>query len=335
MVHRGGMRKGGLSRRGTCGRASAHSITESWLGGRVEHSLIGSLPSSRERLVTAHPSAFAPSPFPAAPAAAIAIRPLVSAADLRMCVALQREIWGTTFDPVPSSMLYVATHLGGIAFGAFDAPESLVGFVFGLTGVDEAGNVIHWSHMLAVRDHFRDAGLGRRLKECQRQELLRRRIGEMYWTYDPLIAKNAHLNLNLLGARVVRYVPDMYGDTGSPLHHGLATDRLVVVCETSRPADPVSSALDVTEARSPILTVAPQVGDQVVRVAGETPPRLRLEIPSEFAQLLASAPAEARTWHAATREHFQWAFGNGYVVTGLRRDPATSRSFYLLEQVAR
>lgn len=306
-----------------------------WLGGRVEHSLIRSLSSSRERLVTAHRSTLAPSPFPAATTSAIAIRPLRSAADLRACVALQREIWGATFDPVPTSMLQVATHLGGIALGAVDAHDTLVGFVFGLTGVDEVGNVIHWSHMLAVRDQFRDAGLGRRLKESQRQELLRRNIGEMYWTYDPLIAKNAHLNLNILGARVVRYVPDMYGDTGSPLHHGLATDRLIVVCETSRPADPVASALELGEARTPILTIAPQGDDHVARPGAETPPRLRLEIPSEFAQLLARTPAEARTWHAATREHFQWAFASGYVVTGLRRDPATGRSFYVLEQVAR
>jgi predicted GNAT superfamily acetyltransferase len=126
----------------------------------------------------------------------------------------------------------------------------------------------------------------------------------------------------------------MYGDTGSPLHHGLATDRLIVVCETSRPPDAVSSVLDSAEARAPLLTAAPRPEDPLARVGGETAPRLRLEIPSEFAQLLATAPAEARTWHAATREHFQWAFGSGYVVTGLRRDSATGRSFYMLEQVA-
>jgi predicted GNAT superfamily acetyltransferase len=248
---------------------------------------------------------------------------------------LQRDIWGTRFDPVPTAMLHVATHLGGVALGAFDAQNTLVGFVFGLTGIDDAGNVIHWSHMLAVRDHLRDAGLGRRLKEAQRQELLRRNIGEMYWTYDPLIAKNAHFNLNVLGARVVRYVPDMYGDTGSPLHHGLATDRLVVVCETSRPVETSFATLDVVDDRTPVLTVTPRGDDRLAHVGGETPPRLRVEIPSEFSQLLIDAPAEARTWHAATREHFQWAFGSGYVVTGLRRDPATGRSFYLLERVAR
>ena len=291
-------------------------------------------PPSRETLVTLPHSALA-SPFAASETSAIVIRPLESADDQRACVALQREIWGTTFDPVPSSMLQIAMHLGGVALGAFDDRQALVGFVFGLTGIDEAGHVIHWSHMLAVRDHLRDAGLGRRLKECQRQELLRRHIHEMYWTYDPLIAKNAHLNLNVLGARVVRYVPDMYGDTGSPLHHGLATDRLIVVCETSRPPVACSTVLDADDARTPLLTPLARADDRLARVDGDTAARLRLEIPAEFAQLLAEAPTVARTWHAATREHFQWALGSGYVVTGLRRDPSTGRFFYLLEHATR
>ena len=263
------------------------------------------------------------------------IRPLVSAADQRDCIALQREIWGATFDPVPASLLHVALHLGGVALGAFDAQGHLGGFVFGLTGIDERGKVIHWSHMLAVRAHLREAGLGRRLKECQRQELARRQIDEMFWTYDPSIAKNAHFNLNVLGAKVVRYVPDMYGDTGSPLHHGLATDRLIVVCETAHAHEPVSSTLDEHDHTTPVLTAKPRAGDPLATIGGPTPPRLRLEIPSDFSQLLAERPADARTWHAATRDHFQWALGSGYGVIGLRRDPATERSFYLLDMAAR
>lgn len=264
---------------------------------------------------------------------AIVLRALASTAEYHACVDLQREIWGSAFDPVPGAILQIAIHLGGIALGAFDDAGVLVGFVFGLTGIDEDGSVIHWSHMLAVRASLRDAGVGRRLKERQRQELRRRGIAEMYWTYDPLIAKNAHINLNVLGARVVRYVPDMYGDTGSPLHHGLATDRLVVVCDTTGPAQPAPMTLDAADASTPILTARLQPGDLEASVGGPRAPRIRLEVPSDFAELLNTAPAEARTWHTATREHFQWALANGYVVLGLRRDTVTSRSFYLLERV--
>lgn len=268
------------------------------------------------------------------PDAALVVRPLESTADHQACVALQREIWGDSFDPVPAAILQVAIHLGGIALGAFDTGGRLAGFVFGLTGLDEHGHIVHWSHMLGVRTDLRDAGLGRSLKERQRQELRRRGIARMYWTYDPLIAKNAHLNLNVLGAKVVRHVPDMYGQTGSPLHHGLATDRLVVALDTGRAPTPISATLERSDAASPMLTARPRSGDPIV-APNEPPQRFRLEIPPDFAQLLADQPTEARAWHAATREHFQWALGNAYTVIGLRRDPATGRSFYLLEQVAR
>ena len=84
----------------------------------------------------------------------------------------------------------------------------------------------------------------------------------MYWTFDPLVAKNAHLNLNLLGARVVEYVRDMYGTTTSPLHNGLATDRLIVVCDTGpRPARPIARRARGQLEQCPVLTPEPRAGD--------------------------------------------------------------------------
>jgi chorismate synthase len=258
------------------------------------------------------------------------IRPITTLAEYRECVALQREIWGDSYEPVPAALLQVSSHVGGITAGAFDKDGQLVGFVFGLTGVSGSG-VIHWSHMLGVRSAQQNAGVGRALKEYQRHELERRKIGAMYWTYDPLIAKNAHFNLNVLGARVVGYEPDMYGDTGSPLHHGLPTDRLVVVLDTARAAREVSSVLDDGHARAPVLTAHSQAGDPALAPGDTSAPQLRIEIPSDFAKLLADAPADARAWHTATRKHFQWALAEGYTVSGLRRDPRTSRSFYILD----
>jgi predicted GNAT superfamily acetyltransferase len=265
---------------------------------------------------------------------AVVIRPLASLADYRACAALQLEIWGDPFDgAVSPSLMQVATYVGGLAVGAFGPGGDLVGFVFGLTGVD-GGKTIHWSHVLGVRTSLRNAGIGRLLKEYQRAELARRHIGEMYWTFDPLIAKNAHLNLNLLGARVVRYAPDMYGPSGSPLHHGLATDRLVVVCETAVPPPdqvpivPIASDL-------PLLTPFARKDDQLVRVDRDRPPHVGLEVPTDFPTLLAQAPERAATWHAVVRTNFQWAFANGYTVTALRRNAAGTRSFYVLESPSR
>ncbi|HEX3866339.1 MAG TPA: hypothetical protein VHV78_06275 [Gemmatimonadaceae bacterium] len=259
------------------------------------------------------------------------IRPLASADDFRACVDLQLDIWGAGFRVVPTPILQVSAHIGGILAGAFDAGGLLIGFVFGLTGIDDDGRVVHWSHMLGVRPNLRNGGIGRRLKEYQRRELARRRITEMLWTYDPLIAKNAHFNLNVLGARVERYAPDMYGDMGSPLHHGLATDRLIVACDTSRTAPAAPLALDPADAELPLVTAVPMPGDRILSLSAKPPARLRLEIPSDFAQLLATSAADATMWHAATRRHFQWALALGYDVAGVRRDQSTARTFYLLE----
>ena len=282
--------------------------------------------------VTMHHSTLAESHSSPAntPSSTNVIRPLASLAEYAECVALQKKIWGEEYEAVPSAVLQVSTHVGGITAGAFDKDGQLVGFVFGLTGPD-GSKLIHWSHMLGVRSARQNAGVGRMLKEYQRKELARRHIGEMYWTYDPLIAKNAHFNLNVLGVRVVRFVPNQYGISDSPLHHGLPTDRFVVVCDTAREPREASRVLDAGDARTPVLTASPQAGDPVLATTGKPTPRVRIEIPTDFAQLLADAPASAERWHAATRKHLLWALSHDYSVTGFRRDAATARSFYILD----
>jgi predicted GNAT superfamily acetyltransferase len=257
-----------------------------------------------------------------------AVRPITGLDEFHACVALQREVWGEDFESVPASMLQVATYVGGICLGAFLPDGELCGFVFGLAGTID-GRPVHWSHLLGVTETARNLGVGRLLKEHQRQLLASRGIPEMCWTFDPLIAKNAHLNLNLLGASVVRYVPDMYGTTDSPLHHGLATDRLLVSCPTTPATTTGARVHDF--ANAPVLTPAPQAGDDVLALEAGRPDAIRIEVPADFRQLLARAPATAADWHDALRRHFLWALGAGYVVTGLLRDPLTSRSFYTLQ----
>ena len=129
----------------------------------------------------------------------VTIRPLQSQADYAACVALQHETWGPGFgEAVPPAILNVAQRVGGVAAGAFDDAGALLGFVFGLTGV-ERGRVVHWSDMLAVRAGLRDAGIGRALKAWQREAARAAGASVMYWTYDPLVARNAYLNFMRLG----------------------------------------------------------------------------------------------------------------------------------------
>ena len=111
------------------------------------------------------------------------------------CVELQRAIWGEDLrDPVPAPLLRASQKVGAVLIGAFDDKNRLAGFVFGITGIRE-GRPAHWSHMLGVRPDVRGLGVGRRLKELQRERLLELGVEVAYWTYDPLVARNAHLNL--------------------------------------------------------------------------------------------------------------------------------------------
>lgn len=257
----------------------------------------------------------------------IVVRPITTGAECRACVALQHEVWGPgSGDAVPASILQVVPRVGGLVAGAF-ADGELTGFVFGLPALIY-GAPAHWSHILGVRESARNLGVGRALKEFQRAELARRGIACLYWTYDPMVAKNAHLNLNLLGARVVEYVRDMYGTTASPLHSGLATDRLVVACDTGARSPRSTERPDLP--KSPVLTIEPRGGD-VPGAPDARTPALLLEIPADFQAMAANDPARAARWHGATRGYFERALYEGYAVTALHRDPVTSRAFYVLE----
>ncbi|MGO9437496.1 MAG: GNAT family N-acetyltransferase [Terracidiphilus sp.] len=161
--------------------------------------------------------------------------------ELEACVQLQIETWGyDDSDVIPRKAFLVGQKIGGQVIGAFDtdlpgagpsgSPESLVGFAMSLPGVKtgngEPRSYLH-SHMLAVRDSYRNRGLGAKLKLQQRLEAISRNIHLMEWTFDPLEIKNAHLNIHKLGAVVRCYYVNFYGVSSSRLQGGLPTDRLV------------------------------------------------------------------------------------------------------------
>jgi predicted GNAT superfamily acetyltransferase len=258
-------------------------------------------------------------------------RPLVTPEDAAACFELQGEIWGTVFDRVPASLLRVTTKIGGLAIGAFDDSGTLVGFVYGLAGLRD-GQAIHWSHMLGVREAARGMGVGRHLKEMQRAMLARRGISRVLWTFDPLQARNAHLNFNRLGVSLVDYVENMYGITASPLHLGLATDRLIVMLPTTGAvaARPSRNGPTAGSGSVPVLTPFPRVGDIQVDLDDTTVPHVLIEIPADLHQVITTTPDLAGTWRLATRGNFQRALRRGYEVTGLRRDLTTNRAFYTL-----
>ena len=257
----------------------------------------------------------------------VVIRPLRTPAEFDACVALQETTWGAGFsERVPAALLQVVQRIGGLASGAFAPDGRLLGFVFGLTGI-EGGRLVHWSDMLAVAPDARDRGIGRRLKEYQRDTVRRLGVERIYWTYDPLVARNAHLNLVRLGARVVEYVRDMYGaETDSALHRGVGTDRFIVAWEI---------ALDAP--RRPPVDPCAESASPVVTLGGTAPggaPRFRVEVPARIHDVQDTSLGDAAAWRATTRHAFVDALSGGYVVAGFYRDPHDGRCFYVLERTA-
>ncbi|MGD8698819.1 MAG: hypothetical protein PVJ43_05985 [Gemmatimonadales bacterium] len=267
----------------------------------------------------------------------VTIRPLESHDDFRQCVALQYEIWGDDFgESAPPSILMVTQKVGGVAAGAFDSGGRLLGFVFGISGV-RGGRLAHWSDMLGVREEARDLGLGRRLKAYQRAQLLETGIDVAYWTYDPLEARNAHVNINRLGALPIEYVSDMYGEiVRSSLLSGLSTDRFVVEWELDHPR--VAAAI---EGAAPEVYPAAAVAPIVNTVWDGTAPQpcerdlvdaahVRVEIPREVHDVKRTSLERARAWRASTRRAFAHYMSRGFRVTGFRAEPESGRCFYSL-----
>lgn len=259
----------------------------------------------------------------------IDIRPLGSMAECHAAAELQREVWGTDYtDVVPATFLHVLEHVGGLAAGAFDASGELLGFVFGVSGVHD-GDLVHWSHMLGVRTTARNLGLGRRLKEYQRDAMRAIGVKRILWTFDPLMAKNAYFNIVRLGARVASYENDMYGTTSSPLHLGMPTDRLIVCLDTASRAPGVAPVIAEVP---PVLTAFPQMNDVTLSRSSQPPEHALIEIPADVLELLAASPSAARTWRLAVRDYFRWALSHGYAVVGVQREPVERRFFYVLQR---
>jgi predicted GNAT superfamily acetyltransferase len=226
----------------------------------------------------------------------IVVRSCESLGEFRACVALQKEIWNEAdLEIVPDTIFVVAAHTGGQILGAFDG-ERLIGFTLSMPGLRNGAAYLH-SHMTGVRAEYRDRGAGRMLKLLQRDEALSRDIRLIEWTFDPLEMRNAHFNLNRLGAIARRYEPNLYGITSSPLHRGLATDRLVAEWYLDSPR--VLAALNGE-------LPSPQFAESI-------------EIPASLDDWKASDLPQVQTLQSRVRERFIEGFAKSYAAVGVAR----------------
>ncbi len=271
------------------------------------------------------------------------IRLIETPEEMRLVEALQRLVWpGSETDVVPSHLLLTAAHNGGLVLGAF-AGQELVGFAFGFPGFYETPDgprLKHCSHMLGVHPAWRDRGLGFALKRAQWQWVRHQGIDRITWTYDPLLSRNAHLNIARLGAVCNTYRRSEYGEMRDGLNAGLPSDRFQVDWwvnsrrverRLSRRARPLLSLDQFLAARPSLLEARPDSAaslhppDDLPRLEGTI---LLVEIPTKFEEIRRSDLALARDWRFYSREVFEKAFAAGYLVTDFVYDQG--RSFYVL-----
>lgn len=228
--------------------------------------------------------------------------------DLEACVRLQKEVWNfSDIDLVPLRLFVVADKIGGQVIGCFEG-EGMVGFTLSIPGSRNGHPYLH-SHMLAVREKYRNLGLGRRLKLAQREDALSRNVELIEWTFDPLEIKNAYLNIERLGAIARRYTCNQYGMSSSPLQGGLPTDRLV--------------AEWWLRSRRVERTLAGKTNSvRVERTA---------DVPAEIYDWKASAEfrERARRVQSENREIFLSSFRNGEAVLGYERNQRGDGKFLL------
>ncbi len=265
---------------------------------------------------------------------AISYRDLTTLDDFAAVVDLERRIWGPGYvDVVPSPILAVSVHRGGILIGAFEG-ERMIGFVYSMPGIKE-GKATQWSHMLGVLDEFRQAGTGYRLKLLQRDRALAIGVDLIEWTYDPLQAANAHLNFVKLGVVVDEYLENVYGESGSPLHQGNPTDRFVAewFIRERRAAQRVKASADDAVAVNRTEWAGEWLESVDVDLSSEAR-RLAVEIPMGFTDMLARAPERAMAWRVCTRAIFTTYLDRGYRVVDFVLNRGVRKGTYVMERRA-
>lgn len=250
----------------------------------------------------------------AARAAGVELRPLSRLEDGERIIRVMVATWGE-HQLIPREMLRALGDSASPPLGAFSDDE-LIGYVLGWIARDpEDGLVVH-SHMLATLPDRRHKGVGYALKLAQGAQALEAGIGVVRWTFDPLIARNAWLNLSKLGAVADRFHRDYYGPMEDRVNRGERTDRLVVRWDLRRPLErfPVEGVPVLLEAEddAPVPTEVP--------VPEHGPAAIR--IPRDHERLRAERPELARAWRDPIAEAIETCVASGRIARGFTRDSA-------------
>ena len=258
------------------------------------------------------------------------IRPLGTLQEMQAAVALQRSYWGD--DPeaiVPGHMLFTLAQHGGHVLAAQErAGGRMVAILVGLPGTDSdsaitADSPYLVSKRMVVHAAWRNRGLALRLKLAQRERALAQGIRLVRWTFDPLLAPNAWLNLRKLGAQATHFHENYFGAEGPG---GGSPDRLLVDWRLDSErvralaaGEDCSADLAAMLAEGALLLnkAAPDArGLPVPGVLGALPdaPQMLLELPADFPALAQADEALAQDWRAHMRAALNALFAAGFLL---------------------
>ena len=233
------------------------------------------------------------------------------------CEAMSRDIWGAAErNVVPRELLLTMQHNGGLVHGAFLPDGRLVGFCFAFLGMRD-GQLRLCSHQLGVIPDFRGRGVGIALKQAQRYDALRLGYELVTWTFDPLEARNAYINLHRLGCIARLYDRNHYGTMEDELNRGLPSDRFEAEWWLRRPKPPTASGEPV------VMLRAGATGEPVWEHRELSPTTTALiGVPPDFQAVKRTSLELALRWRMESRAAFEAALAAGLVAIDFRREGA-------------
>jgi predicted GNAT superfamily acetyltransferase len=267
--------------------------------------LLSSIQPARYRL-------FMPAPTPARDNGdELTIKAVSDPSDLRLAQRIFDEVWPPSSGEgtqIQSNLMRALVHSGGYVSVAWLGGVP-VGAALAVVGRHRDRTTGEWhthlhSHMAGVLEGFRDRRIGTALKMHQREWALESGIDTIVWTFDPLVRRNAWLNVINLGADVEDYEPDFYGEMNDGINSGDRTDRVFAWWRLESPRAIAASAGET----------APLDVDHLVRQGRDV---MMIETPSDIVDIRMTDMNQALHWRMNMRERFTEAFGKGYRVIGI------------------
>lgn len=234
------------------------------------------------------------------------IRPIETPEEHAEFEALQMRVWGG--DAVATPMAIAVGHHGGVVLGAYASDSGamiggVLSFLYFTQRKGAARGLAHHSHVAAVRPELQGLGIGEALKRAQAEAVRGMGLNLITWTYDPIEARNAWLNMGKLGCMCRTLIRNLYGAMNDDLNRGLPSDRFEP--EWWLDGNKPQPDLDA--------------------------PAVEVEIPAHFQDIKKVDMDRALGLRLALRERCETLFAEGYAVFGFI--PDRERPRYVMRRV--